>query len=97
MQEGVNQGCPLSSTLAALVLHEILLPLSVKLNARAEARRRVGNLSDDKLGGISNVMAYVDNSSVAIPIEGLLFFFSGNPRNSRPLSAASSTPSKPAF
>jgi hypothetical protein len=28
MQEGVNQGCPLSSTLAVIVLHSILVPLA---------------------------------------------------------------------
>ena len=27
MEEGVNQGCPLSSTIAAIVLHEVLAPL----------------------------------------------------------------------
>ena len=28
MEEGVNQGCPLSSILAALVLQEVLVPLT---------------------------------------------------------------------
>ena len=35
MEEGVNQGCPLSSILAAMVLNEVLAPLTVKLRARA--------------------------------------------------------------
>ena len=35
MEGGVNQGCPLSSTLAALILNEILKPLQRSLNERA--------------------------------------------------------------
>ena len=35
MAEGANQGCPLSATLAALVLGEVLRPLGAVLEARA--------------------------------------------------------------
>ena len=36
MKEEVNQGCPLPSTLAAIVLNEILVPLMAKLKARVQ-------------------------------------------------------------
>ena len=36
MKEGVNQGWPLSTTLAALVLNEILVPLTAKLKTCAQ-------------------------------------------------------------
>ena len=38
MEEGVNQGCPLSATLAAIVLNEVLVPIKTKLQARAWSR-----------------------------------------------------------
>ena len=43
-KEGVNQGYPMSSTLAALVFNKILDPLTAKLKARAEQHLRSGNM-----------------------------------------------------
>jgi hypothetical protein len=38
MLEGTNQGCPLSSTLAALVLHHVIAPIAELLHQRAATR-----------------------------------------------------------
>ena len=74
MEEGVNQGCPLSSTLAALVLHEVLEPLTAKLNARAEARRANGDFGDDGYGGQTHAQAYIDDCGAAVPLQDVSFF-----------------------
>ena len=46
MEEGTNQGCPLSSTLAALVLHSILEPITKLLHQRAADRLAAGDSGD---------------------------------------------------
>lgn len=74
MEEGVNQGCPLSCTLAAIVLHAILAPLAQKLRDRAAARLAQGDPGDDGFGGISDPMAYVDDNQVVIYLADALFF-----------------------
>ena len=60
MQEGVNQGCPLSSTIAALLLNEILLPLTAKLKA--------------SLGRETDPMAYIDDCRANVYVEDVWFF-----------------------
>ncbi|KAL7523745.1 hypothetical protein ACHAXR_000310, partial [Thalassiosira sp. AJA248-18] len=66
MEEGANQGCPLSATLAALVLNEILLPLDDKLKERAKQRRLNGNMMDDGCGGETHPMGYIDDCGSAV-------------------------------
>ena len=61
MEEGVNQGCPLSATLAALVLNEILAPLTAKLKARAHIRYCQNIGYDDEFGGESHPMGHIDD------------------------------------
>ncbi|KAL7533492.1 hypothetical protein ACHAXR_005267, partial [Thalassiosira sp. AJA248-18] len=61
VEEGLNQGCPLSAVLAALVLQEVVQPILNKLNRRAAARRRSRNRYDDGAGGESHPMAYIDD------------------------------------
>ena len=52
MAEGVNLGCPLSSVLAALVLHEVALALiEAKLKLNAATRLCLQNKGDDDAGG----------------------------------------------
>ena len=69
MKEGVNQGCPLSSTLAALILNEILVPLTAKLKARAKERLRNNNPGDDGLGGETDPMAYIDDCGASVYVK----------------------------
>ena len=73
MEEGVNQGCPLSSILAALVLQEVLVPLTEKLNARAMARA-LQHSGDDGHGGETHPMAYVDDCGACVPVQDVAFF-----------------------
>ena len=75
MAEGVNQGCPLSSILAALVLHEVLAPIDAKLKIRAANRRQQQNTGDDDAGGETHPMAYIDDAGAAVPHEDVEFFF----------------------
>ena len=74
MEEGANQGCPLSATLAALLLHEVLGPLTVKLNARAFVRWCANNIYDDEAGGQTHPMGYIDDVCALVSIEDVLFF-----------------------
>eukprot|EP00956_Cyclotella_meneghiniana_P015018 scaffold22773_cov35-Cyclotella_meneghiniana.AAC.1 len=74
MEEGTNQGCPLSSTLAALVLHSILAPITQLLHQRAAERLAAGDPGDDGLGGVSNPLAYVDDKNSCVYLPDVLFF-----------------------
>jgi hypothetical protein len=73
MQEGVNQGCPLSSTFASLVLNRILQPLSKLLEQRATERLNNGDPGDDGFGGITHLFAWVDDISCTVPHADLKF------------------------
>jgi hypothetical protein len=75
MEEGANQGCPLSSTFAALVLHTVIAPIATALHQRAAARLASGDQGDDGLGGISDPMAYVDDKNICIYLPDVAFFF----------------------
>ena len=77
MEEGVNQGCPLSSILAALVLNEVLRPLTKQLNARAARRLSASGGStplDDNTGGQTHPEACVDDCGATVPLEDVEFF-----------------------
>jgi hypothetical protein len=76
MVEGTNQGCPLSSTLAAIVLHSVIAPIADLLQQRAAARLAQGNPGDDGHGGVSVPMGYVDDKNVCLYIEDVHFFLS---------------------
>jgi len=75
MEEGVNQGCPLSSIFAALVFNRVLEPLQASLNQRAADRVLNGDLGDDGQGSISILTAFVDDSTEVIPHADIAFFF----------------------
>ncbi|KAL7523148.1 hypothetical protein ACHAWF_000398, partial [Thalassiosira exigua] len=73
-EEGTNQGCPLSSTLAAVVLHKVIAPLIRKLDDRAAARLADKHGGEDDLGRRTGTKAYVDDMGAAVPLEDLRFF-----------------------
>ena len=93
MEEGVNQGCPLSSTLTSLVLHEVLEPLTLKLKARAARRLRLAKqgdthadlVNDNNAGGESHPMGYIDDAGACVPFEDVLFFLEEFERLATPL------------
>ena len=74
MKEGVNQGCPLSSTLASLVLNEVLVPLTEQMQARAAARHQQSNFHDDGDSGETNPSAYMDDCGAGVPVMDVRFF-----------------------
>mmetsp|Transcript_12439 Transcript_12439/g.27034 ORF Transcript_12439/g.27034 Transcript_12439/m.27034 type:complete len:146 (+) Transcript_12439:30-467(+) len=59
MAVGVNQGCPLSSIFASLVLNEVLHPLNILLKQRTPNRLACHNLGDDSYGSVIHLMAYI--------------------------------------
>ena len=75
--EGGNQCCPLSTTLAALVLGEVLRPLDAALKTRAQKQLADSavDISDDGAGGETHPMGYIDNVGAATPHVDVLFFF----------------------
>ena len=79
MQEGVNQGCPLSSTFAALVMNRVLQPIDKLLRQRANERLKNGDPGDDGYGGITHLFAWVDDLSSTIPHIDIKFFLDPRP------------------
>jgi len=73
MEEGVSQGCPLSPIFASLVVACLLKPLEKILRARVTHRLNNINPGDDKAGGITHLVGFVDNVSVCVPLEDLEF------------------------
>jgi hypothetical protein len=73
MEEGSTQGCPLSPILGALVASQLLQPIDKALKLRAAARLAKGNTHDDGHGGITNLLAFIDDISTVVPLEDLLF------------------------
>jgi len=67
VSEGFSQGCPLSPILAAIVLNHILKQLDERLTNRALRRKK--STSDDNLGGMPIILAYVDDANFLVPLE----------------------------
>ena len=79
MEEGANEGCPLSATQSALVLGKGLRPLDVAMEARAR-KRLLGvtvDSSDDGVGGETHLIGYIDDVGKAASHVDVLFFFKG--------------------
>ena len=74
MEEGVNQGCPLSFIFAAFILNEILVPLDKIMQARTAARERTCGPGDDGYGGRTHQMGFVDNLGSSVILEDCLFY-----------------------
>ena len=73
-EEGLPQGCPFSPVLAALVLNILIKELDLKLRSRAAKRKQNKILLDDNEGGITNLLAFVDDLNTVVPIEDSLFY-----------------------
>ena len=73
-EEGLPQGCPFSPVLAALVLNTIITKLDVLLRERARLRKLKKILLDDNEGGITNLLAFVDDLNAVVPHEDVLFY-----------------------
>ena len=85
MLEGLNQGCPLSSIFAALVLNEVLVPLDQLMTARAEARVARGDYGDDNHGSKTVQEGYVDDLFASLAHEDVLFYIDKFNELARPL------------
>jgi hypothetical protein len=70
MVEGFNQGCPLSSLFAALILHEILRTVKSEHDSR-----RVGNARTQGAGGAEIMpIAFMDDTNILLPIDEVAWF-----------------------
>jgi hypothetical protein len=70
MIEGFNQGCPLSSLFAALILHEILRVVKSEHDSR-----RIGNARTCGTGGAEIMpIAFMDDTNILLPIEDVAWF-----------------------
>ncbi|KAL7549241.1 hypothetical protein ACHAWF_012529 [Thalassiosira exigua] len=75
MEEGCNQGCPLSVLFSSLVLQEVLVPMDHELRERAAAMLAGGDEGDDGYGSITHLFAWVDDVCGCVPLADLAFFF----------------------
>jgi hypothetical protein len=71
MEEGVSQGCPLSSIFASLVIANLLQPLDIELCKRATTHHLNGDPGNDGFGGITHLLGYIDDISACIPLADL--------------------------
>ena len=74
MDEGANQGCPLSGMFASLVLHHVLVPLDMELQQRAADRLANNDRGDDGHGSVATIMSYVDDVTGSVPHVDMAFF-----------------------
>jgi len=67
MQEGVNQGYPLSSLFATLVFLRILCPLNTLMASQAALCLTNNDSGGDYYGSITHLFGYLDNVTAAVP------------------------------
>jgi hypothetical protein len=91
MDEGSTQGCPLSPIFGALVVARLLKPIDTTLRARAAERLAAGNPHDDNCGGITNLLAFMDDISTVTPLEDLLYLCQQMDTKGRPLGCLLNT------
>ena len=73
-KEDLPQGYPFSPILAALVLNFIITKLDVKLRTRAAKRIQMLIPLDDKEGGVTHLLAFVDDLNAVVPYEDCLYY-----------------------
>ena len=74
VKEGFTQGCPLSPILASLVLQDVLIAVDIVMKKQARDRLKDKNRYDDNLGGVCNILGWMDDVNCAIPIPDILLF-----------------------
>jgi hypothetical protein len=74
MEEGVTQGCPLSPLFASFMVTCLLEPINALLRTLAAEQLASGEPSDDKYGGITHLLSYVNDISTCIYLLDLKFF-----------------------
>jgi hypothetical protein len=73
MKKGVSQGCPLSPLFASFVVARLLQPIDSLLRKQAAARLASGNPGDDRFGGISHLLGYINDISSCVFLPDLPF------------------------
>ncbi|EED86272.1 predicted protein, partial [Thalassiosira pseudonana CCMP1335] len=89
VQEGFSQGCPLSPILAAIVLVHILRQVNTVLKKKAATRQKSD--SDDGMGSITTMMAYVDDANFLVPLEDVELLLDTFAKIATPLGAVMNT------
>ncbi len=74
IEEGVTQGYPLSPIFASFLVACLLEPIDALLCAQAVEQLASGNPGDDKYGGITHLLSYVNGISTCIYLPDLEFF-----------------------
>ena len=89
VQEGFAQGCPISPIFAAIVLQHILKKVEADLGPEATARLSLLNPSatDDGLGGLMLLLAYVDDVNCVLPLKDVSLFLESFKRHGESLGA----------
>ena len=90
-KEGKTQGCPLSPFFAALVLGDVLVEMDKFLKRAARLRLRAGNKYDDGQGGVTNIMAYIDDGTLCIPFPDVYSFLRRFAKIGAPVGAVLNT------
>ena len=87
--EGFSQGCPLSPILAAIVLNYILKQVDERLSKHA--KRRARSSSDDGLGCLAIIMAYVDDANFLVHLDDVKPLLEAFKEIAEPLGAIMNT------
>jgi hypothetical protein len=74
MDEGINQGCPLSPIFGTLVLHCVLKPLEEQLQQSAAACLANSIPGNDGFESLAHLFTYMDDISSTIALEDVQFF-----------------------
>jgi len=72
-REGFTQGCPLSVLFACKVLHPVLVALKAELDQRAQERLSHGDAGDNQHGSKMAIGAYLDDTTLVIPLCDISF------------------------
>jgi hypothetical protein len=75
MKEGTSQGCPLSPLFASFVVARLLAPINTLLQAQAATQLASGNTGNDRFGGISHLLSYVDDISSCVYLPDFEYLF----------------------